>query len=66
MTIEELRAMAARLPKTPQGRYEAAVAKLNESADPYHRWCHLGAAAKTALALSLDEGSRARVATTDT
>jgi hypothetical protein len=41
-------------PRTPRERYDQAVAKLKAATDPYARWCALGFAAKSALAVGAD------------
>jgi hypothetical protein len=41
-------------PRTPKERYDQSVSKLNAAVDPYSRWCALGDAAKSALAIGED------------
>ena len=59
MTIEELRELAAKDPKTPQERYEKAVGALRDADSPYSRWCALGAAAKTSVEIGSDTDAEA-------
>jgi hypothetical protein len=55
MTIEELRDLVAKAPKTPQERYDRAIEALHSADSPYARWCALGAAAKTSVEIGSDE-----------
>lgn len=59
MTVEKLREMLAKVPKTPQERYERAMEALQQADSSYARWCALGKAAKTAVEIGKDEEAEA-------
>jgi hypothetical protein len=58
MTPDEIRALIALAPKTPEERYTRASDTLRSAEGEYERWCALGAAAKTAVWFDRDDEAR--------